>query len=724
MRALTPRSRLHGERGASMVLILALITILGLCVGGIAVQGTAGMMAVQGVKNQRNDIYGAEGAIDGAINYIRNDLTRGRFGADNCPSSGTPPTIFSLPSDAGTMNVTCRSLAGSGDEIEGVNYPENAVLTTGGLPGYPVVNNSCNGDPGICLGGSNGGIMTVQGSVKSNATSASGKSIDASSNTKLDAGQDAVRATGTCTGNIIGVPVACGTGITRPDPGGGASSDPAPPSNWAAELQSMPPLAPAPTCNPISKVATMQPGSYFDRDAVLVGFTAMTTVSGKSVRVSCPVVWMKPGNYYFDYSQSTDIDPWRVGFDDASGHLYNENFGSGTDVPGSVIIGGTLSSAINPNASSSQVNAARAAVHLGLTNNNPAVPGGCDRTAPNGVQVMMAHYAAFDVKYQGMLELCPSPSSSKQQIALVGRKTDQAAPATSATFKPTGQVAPITGSGTPFAPGLSAIDGVVNTGNVNGMNKSATVTVNGYSAAGQQPTQTVGQVTVRIAHREVWNPSNSSLTISAQLNTSTGGSCTISGISKSSSLATYTKTLDDSSSPSLADCGVTSQADLVGSSVKWTVTTQNSGSPSSQVDLDGIEMDVAPRALAAKTPGSKIVWLYGDLGAHMPEIYIWGTVYAPTSRIELALYSVATTVARFGRGVVVAGLIVSNLTVNQSYAAFANASGVAHYANRKMELIAWLGGTRQLRVVIELDDTNDPSNPGKTVKIISWTAVN
>ena len=49
--------------------------------------------------------------------------------------------------------MTCSRSTTSGNEIEGVNYPENAILTTSGLPGYPVVNNSCTGDPGICIGG-------------------------------------------------------------------------------------------------------------------------------------------------------------------------------------------------------------------------------------------------------------------------------------------------------------------------------------------------------------------------------------------------------------------------------------------------------------------------------------------------------------------------------------------------------------------------------------------
>jgi hypothetical protein len=703
MRVFTPRSRLHGEHGASLALIMSLIVIIGIGVATMATQGTAGMMAVQGVHNQRSDVYGAENAVDATINYMRNDLTKGRFGTSTCPST-SPATIFTGPSDNGNVTVTCKSLTGSGVAFEGANYPAYAIQTTTGLTGYPTSICSGTGNPGICVDGNSSGAIKVDGAVSSNSAITASNSVD------LNAGDDSVTAFGACSGTILGTPVICNTNTAVNDPGGPYNSDPAT-GPWASDIQSVPPTAPVPVCNPTSKVATMSPGSYFDRDAVLLGFTAV--VSGK--RISCPVVWMKPGDYYFDFAQSTDSDPWRIGYDDAynTDHLYSDNFGSGTDIPGSVIIGGTLTSAVNPNASTSQVAAARA-----------AIPGACNRAAA-GVQVMMANYVAFDVKNIGMLELCPDPNTTKQQIALVGRKTDQTTAATTATFKPAGQVAPITGSGTPFAPGLVAIDGVVNTGNVNGKNASATVTLNGYAAPGVSPSQSISSVNFKVAHREVPNPTNSTLTISALLTTA-GGSCTISGIPQSTTLTTFSKVLNSASSPSLSTCGITSLDDLTGATVKFTVTTPNSGSPSSQVDLDGIEIvpTYTPKGLQAKTAGSKIVWMYGDYGNQDPEIYIWGTVYAPTSRIELGFGSVATTIAQFERGAVVAAVKATSLTVSQSYNAFGNASGVPHYSNRYFELIASIGGTRQLRAVVRLDDTTDVNTPGKTVTIVSWNAAN
>ena len=159
MRALTPRSRMHGEQGASMALILALIIILGLCVGGIAIQGSSGMLAVQGVKNQRADVYGAEGAIDAAINHIRNDLTRGRLDATTCPNDAhyLSNPIFKAASEAGDVTVTCKSLNGYGTEIEGINYPENSILTTAASRDIPSMMStptcSARGTPASALAG-------------------------------------------------------------------------------------------------------------------------------------------------------------------------------------------------------------------------------------------------------------------------------------------------------------------------------------------------------------------------------------------------------------------------------------------------------------------------------------------------------------------------------------------------------------------------------------------
>jgi hypothetical protein len=728
MRALTPRSRLHGEQGASMAIILALIVILGLCVGAIAIQGQAGMLAVQGVKNQRQDVYGAEGAIDAAINYIRGDLTRGRWDDANCPADTANPNFFSSPSDGGTVTVSCKSLAPGGLEIEGINYPENAIRTLSGLPGYPAASNSCDGDAGICIDGPHTGRMTVDGSVKSNASKSSNQAIrieeSGDGTAYLDVNDNSVRATGNCTpvGHFIDAsPLDCKTGETYPDPSGtDATTDPTT-GRWAPLIQTMPPPAPLPTCNPTSKVATMYPGSYFDRNAMLRAFTKV--VSG--TRRSCPVVWMQPGSYYFDFyyrneggSNPTVLtpvptgDPWRIGHNDAEqDDIYSETF-NGTDIPGSVVIGGTPSG-WSPTAGSSQVNAARNAV---------GDPGACDRGA-DGVRVMMANNTAFDVKDEGLLELCPTPESARQRLVLVSRKTDQ-----TATAAATGTFRPWRGSSSPgswddtFDPNLLAIDGATASVAQTGPSKTSQMNFErfGPTTVGVLPQQSLSSVVLRIAHQETTAPTTSGVTITAKIvrpdGTSPSACTTTSAFTKQTSLTTQAWTVPSS-------C-IGNVDQLAGAKVEWSVRSSSSGNPTMTTVLDGAEFAVTytgQSGLQAKTPGTRIIWMYGPWGDKRPGIYVWGTVYAPTATIHLELAGVSTTNAQFGRGVVVASIWVDGLSVTHSYAMFGNATGVPHYQDRFLELIAYVNGKPYLRVWVEFDDM-DPSKPGRIVRIKRWNA--
>src|SRR5262249_55525311 len=149
------------------------------------------------------DVYGSESAVDGAINYIRGGLSRGRPGTSTCgePGDSNPPPIFTSSTNVGQMTGTCRAYAARwGIPVAGVNTPANAILTMGGYSGFPTPNQpNCSADPGICLDGNSSGSMTVGGSVFSNASSASEQSITSNDGIKLNAPDDSVLATGTCT---------------------------------------------------------------------------------------------------------------------------------------------------------------------------------------------------------------------------------------------------------------------------------------------------------------------------------------------------------------------------------------------------------------------------------------------------------------------------------------------------------------------------------------------
>lgn len=716
MRALTPRARLHGEQGASLALILALIAILGLCVGGIAVQGTAGMMAVKGVSNQRSDVYGAEGAIDAAINHIRDDLTRGRPGTEKCaqPATASPPVIFTGPSDFGDVTVTCRVFEnGWGIPVSGANYPAYAILTTGGLPDYPEVDqvSACGDDPGICLEGNASGRVEVDGAVYSNAENTSRPSINSPNGVKLDAGKDAVLARGTCNPPtaIIAIPRACQT--SNPDkvvdPGGAYNVDPPAGHPWASEIQSMPPQAPQPTCNTTTKVATMVPGSYFNHYEMISGFSNPPGNSTSATR--CTVVWMQPGNYYFDFEEPTlgdDWPLWRIGHDD-------NNRGGGINSAGRVVIGGVRKGWDNTTQASAVIE---------------NVPGACD-TTQSGVQAVFAGNSTFDIKHEGRLELCPPvyPSDpNRQLISIYGRKSNQTASSTSVVFKPTSaNTATPASFGTPLA-NLISIDSLVTTGTQTGSNKTNALTLTGYGpTAAMQPVGTFNSAVLTVKHSEVTVPVNVA-TIKATItrgNGTTDSNCV-------TTTAFTRQTVLTSQSWTIPPACIDSIAELTGATVKWEVTNPNSsGTPSVTSTLDGAELTATytPVPMRKKADAGQIVWMYGAwptsvLSERQPEIYIWGTVYAPTSRIDLNFGDVSTTKAQFKRGVVIAGIKVNQLRSDQDEPAFANPFPT-RYTDRYVELIASIGGDRQLRAVVRLTD-DDPSTPGREIRIISWNAVN
>jgi hypothetical protein len=567
-----------------------------------------------------------------------------------------------------------------------------------GYSGYPTADQTCSSDPGICLDGNSSGQIKVSGSVFSNASGASAPSITSQNNVTLQAPDDSVMGTGTCgpSGKILGEPLVCPSTnpASVPDPGGAVNVDPVSPNRWASDIQTMPAEAPKPTCNATTKVATMVPGSYFDRNQMLQGFA-----NGSAL---CTVVWMQPGNYYLDFDQATENDPWRIGWDDL-------DRAQGVDAPGRVVIGGT---------------------RKGWDSTTPAstvitkVPGACDKTQP-GVQVVLAGLSAFDVKHQGRLELCPNPNTDRQQIAVYGRKTNQSVSPQTVTFKPSSVTSPgptPSSLGTPDT-NLWSIDGLSTSGTQTGSSKKNTLTLAGYATTSSlSPQASLGSVTLRIAHQETTSPSSSGVTISVKITLADGSSpsaCT-------STTAFGKRTTMTTDSWSVPSSCVDSVSELAGAKVQWDVTGPSGSSSSLTTAIDGMELNATytPRALEKKTDRSKIVWLYGEhaggyTGPLQPEIYIYGTVYAPTSRIELNFGSVSVTKAQFTRGVVVDFIKITDLTVGQSYPAFSNTDD-AHYTDRYLELVVKQGSDRLLRAVVKLGDS---TGAGKTITIVSWNAV-
>ena len=81
------RPRLHGEDGASLLIALAFLSLFGLLVPALLNLGITDLEATGRLREQRTDVYTADGATDGAIQYLRTHSSCGRPIAGSCPIS-------------------------------------------------------------------------------------------------------------------------------------------------------------------------------------------------------------------------------------------------------------------------------------------------------------------------------------------------------------------------------------------------------------------------------------------------------------------------------------------------------------------------------------------------------------------------------------------------------------------------------------------------------------
>jgi hypothetical protein len=130
--------RLHGERGASLVIALVFLSVFGIVTVAILGFGDASLRASQGYRTQRAANYATDAALDGAINRVRHDNTIGRdpavFTADMCNPANNQ-SVYQQPATSTTpaMVVSCQTEAdgGSGVPKDLGSNPPFALLSLG-----------------------------------------------------------------------------------------------------------------------------------------------------------------------------------------------------------------------------------------------------------------------------------------------------------------------------------------------------------------------------------------------------------------------------------------------------------------------------------------------------------------------------------------------------------------------------------------------------------------
>ncbi|MBI4729746.1 MAG: hypothetical protein HY775_09650 [Acidobacteria bacterium] len=355
------------DSGVVLVLALVFLSLFGLAIASLLGFADASFRATMAVRDQRADVYAADGGLDGAINRVRGAIEEGRD-----PVLGINCDDTEMPSNDMTVTVRCEGEPGSGLGVGAnpLSKPKHAILTLGTDPTEVGIEQTSNA------------TLNVGGSIFSNSTIQNSGGAQA-----VLAVDGTVSATSTCTPeskiSTTDPPLRCS------NTGGGAIPADGTDPGYTPATTGPPPVQAVPSCS-AEQIVQFQPGTYTDAGAM------------KNLFETCEgaVYLFNPapdgvGVYYFDF-QNPGSHTWEI--EDASAS----------------IVGGTPKdwSPVPP----------RPAV---------PIPGGCktedDYPRAHGVQFIFGGDSRLELE-AGSMEICPEPTSLSQQIAIYGLTTGSSVP--------------------------------------------------------------------------------------------------------------------------------------------------------------------------------------------------------------------------------------------------------------------------------------------------------
>ena len=671
---------LTDDRGSALLLALAFLLLFSLFISTLLAFGYTSERVSEGLTSQRATVYTSDGAVEGAVNYLRGNVNLGVYPLTTSCDFTLPASVNQVPS----VPVTCSPQVGSGAVTGGGSTPSNA-------PAQAILTRETGGNEGIQQLSNSG--LNVQGDVFSNSivqNTASKAAINVAG---------ALGAVGACSGTINATPgpVSCNQGVAaaKPDPG------------YPAAISSVPnggvPTS-VPACS-AGALVTFGPGYYADA-------SALTNLMNGSCSPNT-VFWFQPGNYYFDFTNTTGGHVWTI--NDAKLHL---------------IAGTPKGWATSP-----------------LT--APPFPGACetdaDTTSPNtGVQFVFGGDSRINVT-AGKVEICAQPSTTSQEIAIFGLPSGASSPST-VTLASSGASTPAGDQG--FNPPNDALS--INSVAASALAKGATtgkgatpsvpagINLTGYGAI---PTSaTISAVKLRIVHGESTTTGVSSL----QATISSSGLATPITIPNKTGSCSASQNLciqaPGGSPPVLENdidlytLGMTTPAAFSGLSIKYEANASSNKSFTEY--LDGIALDVTYTVSLNAESGCITTRPYPTASGSCALITtngaqtsfaVQGTVYAPLAPLDISLTN--ASYQAFTRGVISWMLRVSitpALTCGGSCPPTFSlpGGGPTTYAPRDMILTAHGKGTSgppTLRAEIQIIDGPGPTRtPGVTVKVLSW----
>lgn len=358
------------DAGASLLITVAFVAFVGLVAGAMLGYGGTSVRGAASTKYRADVVYDVDGALQAAINQVRNSTYANPAMACDANGAATGTTLDFPAANLGggrTIAVTCAGgpqtgAAGGPVKIGSANRPTYSLLTLS------------TAEDGIHMQGT-GGSFVLPGKgpayVNSNASANPGN-VDFTG---------PFTARGTCNGITSPVKSCSASNPSVGDPGA-TSSDydiPVPPGGELTYTA----VPPCPGAG--AKVVTLAPGYYDDADTL----DALTAAG-----CDAHTVWFQPGVYYFDFHNGTAADHvWTIS--DSAVRVVGGTPSGWT--PGTVGTAGPAipGACVSPNA---------AAANSGVA----FVFGGDSRLAISG----------------GATELCGQYSATKPPIVLFGSKSD------------------------------------------------------------------------------------------------------------------------------------------------------------------------------------------------------------------------------------------------------------------------------------------------------------
>jgi hypothetical protein len=126
------------ERGSALVLALVALAFFALMLTATLAATETGLHLAQTNKSMPPKLYGADGAIDSAIQQMRGDASIGSSGDTDCGPNSAANGQLHVTANGQEVYVQCQGLPGSGELLGGGSSPTLGILTlaTGSEVGY------------------------------------------------------------------------------------------------------------------------------------------------------------------------------------------------------------------------------------------------------------------------------------------------------------------------------------------------------------------------------------------------------------------------------------------------------------------------------------------------------------------------------------------------------------------------------------------------------------